>query len=340
MEQRGRVLRYIIYGAGGIGCTIGGRLFQAGHNVVLIARGAHLQAIRERGLLLRTPDGDHQLPIPVAGHPREVDFAAGDAVFLTMKTQDTEPALRDLELAAGTAIPVICAQNGVENERLAARRFANVYAMLVALPATFLEPGEVIASATPFSGALHAGRYPSGTDRVLEEVCAALRGSHFLADADPLAMQLKYRKLLLNLGNALEIVTHQTAWGASGALGEFAAKVREEALRCYAAAGIVATPAEEYVERVQRHYKAVPVGGSPRSASSTWQSVLRGHTTVEVDYLNGEIVLLGALHGVPTPYNSVVRRMAVAAAKAGSDAAPLSVEALGALVESGAAGPA
>ena len=330
-------MRFIIYGAGGIGGTIGGRLFQAGHDVVLIARGAHLQAIRDRGLLLRTPEGDYQLPIPAAGHPRDVEFADGDVVFLTMKTQDTEPALRDLELAAGTAIPVICAQNGVENERLAVRRFANVYAMLVALPATFLEPGEVIASATPFSGALHACRYPSGTDQTLVDVCAALRGAHFLSDAEPLAMQLKYRKLLHNLGNALEIVTHQAAWGAGGALGELAGKLREEAVRCYEAAGIVATPADEYVARVQRHYKSAPVGGTPRSGSSTWQSVLRGHTTVEVDYLNGEIVLLGALHRIPTPHNSIVRRLAVAAARAGGDGVPLSVEALVGLIESEAA---
>ena len=56
--------------------------------------------------------------------------------------------------------------------------------------------------------------------------------------------------------------------------------------------------------------------------------------------LNGEIVLLGALYGVPTPYNSVVRRMAVAAAKGGSDAVPHSLEALTALVEAEAAAAA
>ena len=47
--------RYVIYGAGGIGCTIGARLFASGREVVLIARGPHLEAIRERGLTLKTP---------------------------------------------------------------------------------------------------------------------------------------------------------------------------------------------------------------------------------------------------------------------------------------------
>ena len=54
-------MRYIIYGAGAVGGTIGGKLFQSGHDVVLIARGDHLHAIRERGLRLRTPHGDDQL---------------------------------------------------------------------------------------------------------------------------------------------------------------------------------------------------------------------------------------------------------------------------------------
>ena len=321
-------MRFVIYGAGGIGCTIGARLHQSGHDVVLIARGRHFEAMRDRGLSFRTPDGDYQLQIPVASHPREVGFTADDVVFLTMKTQDTEAALRDLELAAGSSVPVICAQNGVENERLAARRFQHVYAMLVALPATFLEPGEVIASAAPLSGALHAGVYPEGVDDTITQVCAALSGSRFISDADPRAMEFKYRKLLLNLGNGLELATRRATWGATGDVGEFAAELRAEGERCYAAAGIAATSAEAYTDRVMRHYSAQPVGGAPRNGSSTLQGVLRGNTTIEADYLNGEIVLLGALHGVPTPYNTVVRAAAVHAAVEGPDGEPVSLETL------------
>lgn len=326
-------MRYIIYGAGGIGCTIRGRLQLSGHDVVLIARGAHLEAMREHGLLLRAPEGNFQRQIPVVGHPRELTFAPGDVVILTMKTQDTEAALRDLEIAAGTEIPVICAQNGVENERLALRRFANVYAMLVALPATFLEPGVVIASAAPLSGVLHAGHYPSGTDAVIEQVCADVNESHFVSHADPQVMRFKYRKLLLNLGNALEVATQQTAWGASGELGEFAEELRQEGLRCFAKAGIDSMPADEYERRVSVNYKPQPIDGQARSASSTRQGLMRGNTVLESDYLNGEIELLGALHGVPTPYNTVVRRNAVAVAASGEHASPIGLDGLRAMVD-------
>mgnify|MGYP001138391801 FL=1 len=151
-------MRYIIYGAGGIGCTIGARLALAGREVALIARGAQLDALQSRGLTLKTPDGNHHLELPAFASPAEMHLGRDDVVILTMKTQDTAAALADLEAVAGPGIPVVCAQNGVENERMAARRFSHVYAMLVALPATFLEPGEVIASGAPLSGAPHAGR--------------------------------------------------------------------------------------------------------------------------------------------------------------------------------------
>ena len=54
-------MRYIIIGAGAVGGTIGGCLFQGGHDVVLVARGAHLDALRSRGLTLATPLGTDTL---------------------------------------------------------------------------------------------------------------------------------------------------------------------------------------------------------------------------------------------------------------------------------------
>ncbi|MCH8162086.1 MAG: ketopantoate reductase family protein, partial [Chloroflexi bacterium] len=136
-------MRYIIYGAGAVGGVIGGRLFQNGRDVVLIARGSHLEALRRNGLTLQSASETAQLQIATAGSPAEIEFQDGDAVLLTMKTQDTEAALDELRAAAGGSVPVFCAQNGVENERLALRRFQNVYAITVMLPAAHMEPGVV-----------------------------------------------------------------------------------------------------------------------------------------------------------------------------------------------------
>ncbi len=323
-------MRYVVYGAGAIGGSIGARLFESGADVVLVCRGAHLEVIRGSGLRFRTPEGERRLPVPAVGRPGEIEWRPDDVVLLTMKTQDTEAALRDLEACVGTRVPIVCAQNGVANERLAARRFAHVYAMMVALPSSHLEPGVVTATAAPLSGVLHAGRWPRGIDATAERVCAGLSSACFASDPDPAPLRLKYAKLLANLGNALDALGGPAAAERADVLRE----ARREALACYTAAGIECATQEEYERRVTRHYRAVSVGGETRGGGSTWQSLVRGRP-LEVDWLNGEIVLLGAQHGVPTPANSALRRAANAAAARGMKPGPEALALLDAALAEG-----
>ena len=71
-------MRFVIYGAGAIGGTIGGRLFESGHDVILIARGQHYSALASGGLSLSSPEDSITLPIPVVDHPRSVRFEPDD----------------------------------------------------------------------------------------------------------------------------------------------------------------------------------------------------------------------------------------------------------------------
>ena len=79
--------------------------------------------------------------------------------------------------------------------------------------------------------------------------------------------------------------------------------------------------------------KLRPAGGKTRSKGSSWQSLSRGAGSIEVDHLNGEIVLLGHLHGVPTPVNAGLQRLANRAARTGAGAGSLTVEELTALLD-------
>lgn len=316
-------MRYVIYGAGGVGGVIGGRLFHQGHKVVLICRGQHLTTIQRQGLTLKTPTETWQLPIPAVGHPNELTFTADDVVLLTMKTQDTEMALRDLVRAAGSAVPVICAQNGVENERLAARYFVRVYGMVVWLPATYLEPGVILNYATPVGGILDAGCYPEGIDPLITQVTTDLSACGFSARPDARIMRWKYTKLLSNLRNGLQAICGLDARG-----GDITRAVKEEAVACYRAAGIDFAPEEEMRQRVQAEIHLTDVGGHPRGGGSTWQSLIRGLSETEIDYLNGEIVLLSRLHGIPTPYNRVLQQVTNDIARTGKQPGSISVEEL------------
>jgi 2-dehydropantoate 2-reductase len=321
-------MRYIIYGAGAIGGAIGARLFQHGQDVVLIARGAHLQAMLQRGLVVESPVETVTLPISTVGHPSEIRFRDGDVVFLCMKSQHTLQALEDLRKTAGEGVPVICCQNGVSNERSALRRFEHVYAMLVIVPATHLEPGVVQINAKGKSGILEAGIFPAGTDKLVEEVTAALEASSFNARPDPATMRTKYTKLLNNLDNSL-----QAACDAGEAARDISKLMHDEALACYRAAGIDWVPMEVYRERYTPLLQIAMLHGESRFGGSSWQSIVRGTGSIEADHLNGEIVQLGRLHGVPTPANQVLQGLANELAREGGNPGSVPLDEVRARIE-------
>lgn len=302
-------MRFVIYGAGAVGGTIGGRLFEAGHDVTLVARGNHLAALQRDGLTLAAPAGTVTLPVPAVASPAEAELRAGDVVVLAMKTHHTAEALAELALVAPPGVSVVCAQNGVENERLALRSFADVYGMVIMMPATHLEPGVVEVWSTPVSGLLDLGRYPAGVDPTARSIATALSGATFSARAMPDILRWKYRKLLLNLGNAIEVVAGEVDRG-DPARARVAARLVAEGEAALAAAGIDVASTEEEAERRGDLLRIRPIDGRRRQGGSSWQSVARGVGTVETDYLNGEIALLGRLHGVPTPTNDLLQRLA------------------------------
>ncbi|MBO0845315.1 MAG: 2-dehydropantoate 2-reductase [Nocardioides sp.] len=298
-------MRVVVVGAGGIGGTIGARLHQSGYEVALVARGAHGEAVRERGLTFATPEERVTLRIPTYTHPRDVSWTHEDVVVLAAKSQDTEAAARDLALAAGR-VPVVAAQNGVANERTLARWFPDVHGMCVMMPTAHLEPGVVVAHSAAATGILDLGRFPEGTDDVDESLAAALRGSRIESVPRPDIMRWKYRKLLNNLGNAVQALCgrHLDSEEARRVLDLLA----EEAEAVLAASGIVpVTDREDDVRRAD-HLQLRPVAGEPRAGGSTWQSLQR-RSGIETDFLNGEIALLGRLHGVPTPANAGLQRL-------------------------------
>ena len=312
-------MRYVIYGAGAVGGVIGAKLFEHGHDVVLIARGAHLDTIRSKGLTFQTPIETTVLPIAAVGNPSEIEWRDGDVVLLTTKTQQSERALDDLRAATPIDVPIVCAQNGVENERMALRRFSHVYAMLVLLPANHLEPGAVSASMAPISGVLDAGCYPSGEDHLIMRVTSDLDASGFSAHSVHDVMRWKYAKLLSNLGNAI-----QAACGR-GDTRALHARAREESIACYRAAGIEWASDEEILERRKPMSPMSAIAGQQRGGGSSWQSLARGTGSIESDYLNGEIALLGRLHGIETPVNAALQRIGDRMAREGAAPESMSV---------------
>lgn len=304
-------MRLVIYGAGAVGGLIGAGLSRAGHEVALIARGSHHEMLREHGLTVDDPTGRSHFQLPVVDTPTKLDFQSVDAVILAMKTQDSLVALEQLSRCAPPTVHVVCAQNGVENERLALRFFERVYGLCVVGGAAHLEPGVVVAESGPMFGSFDLGRYPDGLDTFSSSLADALRGAWVVFER-PDVMRWKYTKLLRNL-----VLAVQALCGPNVRQGKFFDVVRAEGEACLRAAGIAfATDFEWRAARASAPAVTLAPGGRTIGGSS-WQSLARGTGTIETAYLNGEVLLLARQYGLAAPANQLLYELGIEAAATG-----------------------
>ncbi|MDL9938844.1 ketopantoate reductase family protein [Gordonia sp. ABSL1-1] len=312
-------MKFVVYGAGAIGGVIAAHLFRSGIPTTVVARGAHLQAIRDHGLTLDTADGRRAYPIPAAAHAGEVEWSDDTVVVLAVKSQQTDAALADLRAHAPMTTPIVSAQNGVANEPAILRLFPQVHSITVMLPALHLEPGVVVQGSVAAPGILDIGRFPDGIDSTTVAISAALRAASFASEVRDDIAAWKYRKLITNLGNGVDAVFRPDDPHHDDLIN----RARTEGEAVLAAAGIRAVTAAQ--DKARRADHIVRRTDRDSFGTSTWQSVHRGVGDVEIDYLTGEIVLLGRLHGVPTPTNEYIQQSVALVVREGLGAGSLGV---------------
>lgn len=285
----------------------------------LIARGAHYDAIERDGLTMLSPVERETFRIPVARDAGSAGLQADDVILLCVKAQDSWGALLDIRDAAPRLeLPIVCMQNGVAGEEMALRLFPEVHGAVVLVPAEHLEPGIVAGYGSRFSGRIDLGRYPDGMDSRSQQISEALAGSRFESEARADIMVHKYAKLIQNLANGVEAICGPGQ--RNGPNGELIERLRAEGRTVLRTAQIEFEV--EDVADVARRWAQIgfaPIEGRMHQGGSGWQSVVRGAGSIETDYLNGEIVLLGRRLGVPTPLNQVVQGLARETVNAGRE---------------------
>ena len=170
---------------------------------------------------------------------------------------------------------------------------------------------------------IDVGRFPHGVDARSDAIAAAFAASTFESVPRPDIMRWKYGKLLNNLGNAVDALC-----GPDPEARPLQRRAREEGAECLAAAGIDAVTPEEDAARRGDLFQWGGSAARSRPGSSSWQSLARSTGSIEADYLNGEIVLLGRIHGVPTPVNLLLQQTAARAAREGLRPGSLRVDEL------------
>ena len=285
--------RVVVLGAGAVGGSIAALLSAAGVPVKVVARGAHLAAIRSGGLRLRCPDGASTHRLDAAATVDEVDWRPGDLALLATKLNDAEEVLDQLLQAAGPTVPVVCATNGLAAERWAGARFETVLSMLVWLPATHLVPGEIRLHSAPCRGVLDTG--PAG--ELCDALCSDLREAGFEAQPRDDILHWKRAKLLTNLGGAAQALVADD-WL------DVAQRAQSEGARIFERLGVEHVSVETLLERCAS-VRQLPIDGQEREGGSTWQSFRRGKP-LESIHLEGELARIARDGGLDAPLNAAL----------------------------------
>ena len=282
-------MKIAVMGAGAVGCYYGGMFARAGHDVILIARPAHVEAIRGKGLRMETRTFDEYIPLQASVETQSIRDA--QLILCAVKSPDTLSAADEMAPHIDPSTLVLSLQNGVDNVDRLKRCLKNDILPAVVYVATEMAgPGHV----------KHHGRgelvfgpeaVSHGIDRLFASAGVPIEISRNIAAS-------LWVKLIVNcVYNPLSAIT-QLPYGrlVSGeGIPETMRGIVEECLAVAKADGVdIGDNAWESVERVAET--------APTQLSSTAQDIGRGKRS-EIDYINGYVTRRGEVLGVPTPLN-------------------------------------
>ena len=303
-------MRIAIMGAGGVGSWLGARLAAAGADPVLIARGAHLQAMQRDGLALDGPPGALRVPrIAACGDPAAVGRV--DVVVLTVKLYDVAAACAAIAPMLGPRTAVIGVQNGVAMPGWLPALVGTERAVsgLVFVSATVPEPGRVRHLGR--TQRLVVGALDGRTDDRLERIAAAVAAADIdVAVVPDIERHLWEKFLFLASASAIGCLGRQPIGAIQTDADARAAFVEAmtEIATLARAKGI--TLAADIVPRTL----ALAETFDPAARMSMLEDLEAGRR-LEIGWLSGAVVAMGAALGIPTP----VHRTAYACLKHAAD---------------------
>jgi 2-dehydropantoate 2-reductase len=289
-------MRIAIIGAGGVGGYFGARLALAGEDVHFVARGAHLAALRERGLAVRRDEGD-LVARPVAATDDAASIGAVDVVLVAVKLWDTEAAARAARPLTGPGTAVVSLQNGVRrDETLRAALGAQHVLGGVSYISAFIESpgvirqvgtmqkiviGEYDGTRSPRALALHAALEKAGIDAVLSDSIARAIWEKFIFLATLAGVTSATR---MPIGPIRSNPATRALF--RDALAEVVAVARAEGVAI----------GDDFVDG-----RMAFADGLPASMTASMAGDLEHGRRLELEWLSGDIVARGTRLGVPTP---------------------------------------
>jgi 2-dehydropantoate 2-reductase len=293
-------MRIAIVGAGGVGGYFGGRLAAAGADVAFLARGAHLAAMRARGLRITSPKGDLHLPrVTAESDPRAIGPV--DVAFFAVKLYDTDDAVALLPPLVGPDTIVVGFQNGVETVASLTRAVGASHTAggVSYVSAVITEPGVIKHTAMDH---LIFGMPDGSPSPQLEALLEACRPAGFQSTLSrDITVDIWTKFVRLSVFSGMTAATRSTIGvivNDPELLEMLKAAVRETLAVAHAKGVAVASSIDEDVAAA---YKALP----PRAKASMLEDLERGRR-IELPWLSGAVARIGREVGVPTPIHTFI----------------------------------
>jgi 2-dehydropantoate 2-reductase len=294
-------MRIAVIGAGGIGAIYGAALAKAGNDVIFVARGAHLAAMRENGLRIEGDRGETVVR-PAQATDDIASIGPVDYVLLCVKLWDVENAGAQIRPIVGPQTTVVPVQNGVDAHERLIRVLGPEPVMggSAFVTGSIIAPGVVRQTGTYFQMTFgELDRRPSARGERLRALCAAAGIDGILSPDIRVPLWEKFLVIIPASGLNALIRLPLGSWRADPDLLALGEATLLEAIAVGRAEG-VALPTD-IAERSLAAIWAMP----PYHMTSMGNDLLRGNR-LELPWFAGKVVELGRRHGIPTPANSFI----------------------------------
>lgn len=291
-------MRIVVMGAGGTGGFFGGLLARAGEDVTFVARGAHLEALRDRGLTVKSRlAGDFTLPLPVTDDPTELD--PPDLILFCVKAYDTVPAAEQIAPLVAEGTLLLSLQNGVDNEERIAGVVGKdaVLGALAYVSSVIEAPGVVAQRGGP--GRIVFGELEGGSSPRTRRLLRTLQRAGIAAELHPDIQVALWEKFVFICGvNGVTALTRLPIGAilAHPESRELLRSTMEEAEGVGRATGVRLPE-----DLLDQHFRFLATL-EPSVRGSMYYDLEAGRR-LELEALNGTAVRLGREHGIPTPSN-------------------------------------
>jgi 2-dehydropantoate 2-reductase len=290
-----------VVGAGGTGGYYGGALARAGSEVTMIARGAHLDAIKSHGLHLKTVLlGDFLLNTEATDDMSTLGPV--DLAIFSVKSYGTNIAIRDMAPLIGDETLIVSTQNGIDSERLLSDAFggAHVLGCTVTVSATIEEPGVVVQKGGP--GSMVIGEMNSGASRRVDRLVARCKAAGLAAETSKdIILALWQKFIFISALSGMTALTRKP-------IGEIFAQTSTTEMYRQVLSEVAAVGRAEGVNlhsNTADEILATTQAREPFIIGSMGHDLIAGNP-IEIGLLNGRVVELGHKHGVPTPANFAI----------------------------------